>query len=138
MDPCADNPPDAVYGLYAPATAIAPKLCRDFVGNVLELLGLRHLSDTAVLCTSELVSNAHQHAKGDVRLDVAVGRGHVRVAAHDSSPQLPSLRKPEDDETSGRGMLLVAAVSDRYGTTVGTAEGKSVWFQLDAKPHGDE
>jgi hypothetical protein len=92
--------------------------------------------DAGALCTSELVTNVHRHAKGDVRLNVAVGRAHVRVVAHDSSRQLPAIHRPMADDTSGRGLLLVEAVSDGYGTTLDTADGKSVWFRLDVKPEG--
>jgi anti-sigma regulatory factor (Ser/Thr protein kinase) len=137
MQPCAESePPDGevedphVYAVSTPAVATAPKLCRDFVGGVLESLKLPHLMEAATLCTSELVTNVHRHGEGDVRLELTVEPAHVQVAVYDRSRRLPLPRHSEADDTGGRGLFLVAALSDTYGTTPLNADGKAVWFRL--------
>lgn len=48
---------------------------------------------------------------------------------HDSSPKAPVLRSADKDDESGRGLFLVAAVTDEYGHYV-TRTGKAVWFEI--------
>ncbi|MEV8018973.1 ATP-binding protein [Streptomyces sp. NPDC086554] len=117
------------YTLFTPASATSPKICRDFVRNALETLGLGDLAESAALCTSELVTNVHQHTKGDVHLRAAVAATHVRIAVYDGSEQLPAPRRAPAEDTGGRGLFLVTALSDVCGVTP-TGGGKGVWFQL--------
>ncbi|MEW2388997.1 ATP-binding protein [Streptomyces venezuelae] len=118
------------YTLFTPGNSHSAKICRDFVQRTLETLGLGHLGDTAALCTSELVTNVHQHTKSDVHLRAAVATTHVRIAVYDGGgDQLPSPRRPDADEEGGRGLFLVTALSDVCGVTPASA-GKGVWFQL--------
>ncbi|MDJ0466358.1 ATP-binding protein [Streptomyces sp. H27-C3] len=117
------------YTLFTPGNASSPKICRDFVRSALETLGLGDLADTASLCTSELVTNVHQHAAGDVHLRTAVEATHVRVAVYDESFTLPTPRRARAADAGGRGLFLVTALSDLCGVT-STGRGKGVWFQL--------
>ncbi|MDQ1028376.1 anti-sigma regulatory factor (Ser/Thr protein kinase) [Streptomyces umbrinus] len=117
------------YTLFTPAVMTSPKVCRDFVRATLETLGLGELADTAALCTSELVTNVHRYAEGDVHLRAAVERTHVRVAVYDGSTRLPSPRRAAAGDDGGRGLFLVTALSDVCGMTP-TEHGKGVWFQL--------
>ncbi|MFD4477080.1 MULTISPECIES: ATP-binding protein [unclassified Streptomyces] len=117
------------YTLFAPADASSPKICRDFVRGALLTLGLAHLAEAAALCTSELVTNVHQHTKGDVHLRAAIATTHVRVAVYDASDQLPSPRSAPTEAEGGRGLFLVTALSDLCGVTP-AGGGKGVWFQL--------
>ncbi|MEU6993088.1 ATP-binding protein [Streptomyces sp. NPDC046465] len=117
------------YTLFTPGGAQCAKICRDFVHGSLETLGLGHLSDTAALCTSELVTNVHRHTLGDVHLRTSVAMTHVRVAVYDGNERLPSPRRALAEDDCGRGLFLVGALSDLCGVTpVGV--GKGVWFQL--------
>ncbi|WP_405861640.1 ATP-binding protein [Streptomyces sp. NBC_01515] len=53
------------YTLICPPLDTSPHIARDFVATVLRTLELdRALVDDAILCTSELVTNACVHAKG--------------------------------------------------------------------------
>ncbi|MFC4470675.1 ATP-binding protein [Streptomyces xiangluensis] len=92
--------------------------------------------DNAVLATGELFANAVRHGSTDSgdTITVTVERtGHdVRVTVADRSPALPQLRAADTAEESGRGLALVAALSDDWGIAgpaPGTT-GKSVWFTL--------
>lgn len=140
MDACNAYPlpPDPAkfphaWTLYFATTPIAPKLCRDFVGNALRLLDLGHLADTAVLCTSELVTNACVHAEGPIHLLVTAEPHRVRICVYDNNPTLPTPAWPAPTEENGRGLHLVRRLSDEYGVTpdqIG-ALAKGVWFKLD-------
>jgi anti-sigma regulatory factor (Ser/Thr protein kinase) len=119
--------------LFLPSAAIAPKICRDFVGGVLHLIGFGHLTDRAALCTSELVTNVHRYADGLVHLQLSAQLTRVRVSVYDTSPALPTLRQPGVDDQCGRGLGLVEALSDGWGVTdsrLGLPI-KGVWFELD-------
>jgi anti-sigma regulatory factor (Ser/Thr protein kinase) len=104
---------------------------RSFVARTLGQRGLMRHCDVAVLLASELVTNALRHARTEVRLRVATSPGRLRIEVVDGSGQVPLPRHaiPDQDE-SGRGMVLVAGLSDRWGAEPGFG-GKCVWFELD-------
>ncbi|MEU6589848.1 SpoIIE family protein phosphatase [Streptomyces sp. NPDC046881] len=86
--------------------------------------------DTALLVVSELVTNALVHTGGQVRLDLSLVNHRLRLAVADTSPRSPV--KPTSigwEATGGRGILLVEAVSDAWGT-VPVSGGKQVWADL--------
>ncbi|MEV0444955.1 ATP-binding protein [Streptomyces spectabilis] len=91
------------------------------------------LLDNVLLCVSELATNAVLHgvpAGGQFLLKVDSDAQRVRVECHDSRRQRPRKRTPTSDDPNGRGLLLVEALSSRWG--VGTRPfGKFVWFELD-------
>lgn len=92
------------YTLFTPAVVTSPKACRDFVRHTLETLGLGELADAAAPCTSELVTNVHQHVRGEVHLRVTVESAGVRVAVYDESPVRPCPRgRVGGDAEDGRG-----------------------------------
>src|SRR6202167_95084 len=72
--------------------------------------------DTAVLLTSELVTNALRHETGGViTLTVACVAGELRVAVHDSPPRVPMRVTPRVDAEAGRGLLLVSRLATDWG-----------------------
>lgn len=98
---------------------------------VLREWGLAALSDDTELLVSELVTNG-------VRASRAVGRDAVRmwlvsdlrqvvVFVWDASPLSPARADPGADAESGRGLLLVEALSDRWGHFGYDGGGKVVW-----------
>ena len=93
-------------------------------------LRLRYVEDPAVdvaqLLVSELVTNAIVHASTRLHLAVEVRVDDVRLAVTDDDPQLPSLGAVDLEATSGRGMQLVDALADDWGTYV-EPHGKTVW-----------
>jgi anti-sigma regulatory factor (Ser/Thr protein kinase) len=131
-EPRADEPdPHPPAELSLPLDPGSAAAARAFVAQTLQARGLARHCDIAVLLASELVTNALRHARTDVRVRVATMRDRVRVEVVDGSGQVPLPRHaiPDQDE-SGRGMLLVAGLSDRWGTEPGFG-GKYVWFELD-------
>lgn len=87
--------------------------------------------DAAELLVSELVANAVRHAAGaDVLLRAQVAEGRLRVEVQDGSSTPPGpARSPSWEQESGRGLLLVEAVAERWGTQPAPG-GKTLWFEL--------
>ena len=73
--------------------------------------------DIAVLLTSDLVTNAITHGDGEtVTLAIRCSRGHLRIDVYDTSRSLPmAVDEPAVAET-GRGLVLVAALSTEWGS----------------------
>jgi anti-sigma regulatory factor (Ser/Thr protein kinase) len=112
---------------------------RRIVSAQLRYWHLSHLIDPVALGMTELLSNIHRHGTADKHCTVALVllRDHLTVSVHDHDPVLPRLRTPARFDTSGRGMALVAAVSDDWGMRVRTdGQGKIVWFTLPAALSG--
>ncbi len=86
--------------------------------------------DDAVLVLSELVGNAVRHAEGD-SMEVRLRRtGDVlRIAVHDRSPAHPAPRDAALEDENGRGMLIVDALSSRWGWEP-RPDGKVVWADV--------
>jgi anti-sigma regulatory factor (Ser/Thr protein kinase) len=88
----------------------------------------------AVLLTSELVTNAIRHEAGQtITLAVTCLRGQLRVDVHDSSCSWPVVLEASADAEAGRGLMLVATLSDEWGF-YRTPAGKAVYFTLAFAP----
>lgn len=94
-------------------------------------------SDTAILLTSEVVTNAVIHSasgKDGGKFDIAVmvGTDLVRIEIGDSGGTgvpVPQERDAFDIADHGRGLDLVEALSQRWGTSE-RDYGRVVWFEL--------
>jgi anti-sigma regulatory factor (Ser/Thr protein kinase) len=84
-----------------------------------------------VLIGSELVTNAVLHARTELTLALELDRGRVRISVLDRSQAPPTLRHYRPDALTGRGLGVVAALSDRWGVST-AAEGKVVWAEVAA------
>lgn len=122
---------DAVRGF--PATAHGATEARHFVVDALTERGRADLLDDAALVVTELAANAALHARSDFTVELSWrGDGCIRIAVRDASNVSPRLRRTEALDTGGRGLRLVAAVSDRWGAQpcAGDRDGKVVWAEL--------
>ncbi|MGC9536061.1 SpoIIE family protein phosphatase [Streptomyces sp. UG1] len=109
---------------------------RRFTARTLRRWNVQEAADAVLLVVSELVTNALVHTQGSVRLDLVLRGDRVRVSVGDSSPRAPAKPVIVDwESTGGRGLLLVEAVSDAFGT-VPVAGGKQVWSEI-AVPRGE-
>lgn len=93
------------------------------------------LIDRAALGVTELLTNVHRHAQPDktctVEIELLLDR--LTVSVHDHDPRLPVVADIEDTEplaTCGRGLAMVAAVSESWGVRPDGDSGKVVWFTL--------
>lgn len=101
---------------------------RDFTAKTLDGWGLRARAEDIRLCVSELATNAVVHGATPghgflVRLDS--DDDVVRLEVHDSSRQQPAVSEPTAAELSGRGLVLVAALSDGWGWRTVPPSGRS-------------
>ncbi|MDN0196429.1 SpoIIE family protein phosphatase [Streptomyces sp. S.PNR 29] len=103
---------------------------RRFTARTLRRWKVDQAADAVLLVVSELVTNALVHTQGAVRLDLVLRGDRVRVSVSDSSPRAPAKPVIVDWEaTGGRGLLLVEAMSDAFGS-VPVAGGKQVWSEI--------
>ncbi|HWD08090.1 MAG TPA: ATP-binding protein [Actinomycetota bacterium] len=110
-----------------PAGPEAPGNARQFLAEKLAAWGERDLLAEAILALSELVTNAFLHGEGNITVRVTLGKV-LRVAVHDSGRGQPAMRKYSATATTGRGLVLVDSLCDRWGTTP-DGNGKWVWFE---------
>ncbi|MFE2375305.1 ATP-binding protein [Streptomyces sp. NPDC059398] len=96
----------------------------------------QHVVDSVVLTVSELITNAHVHARSDAQLILLWDEQCLHVTVHDTSADLPAPRQPASDSPGGRGLLLVDALADDWQTHRCT-RGKDVTacFQPPAPPN---
>jgi len=90
--------------------------------------------DIAVLLTSDLVTSAITHGDGEtVTLAIRCSRSHLRIDVYDTSRSLPmAVDEPVGTET-GRGLVLVAALSTAWGS-FRTPTGAAMYFTLAFQP----
>lgn len=111
---------------------------RSFVRQTLTGWGVgEDCSETAVLCLSELVTNAVVHGSGRCSVRVSEESGVITVAVRDAGtrgvgPTGGSTGGGEADPLAvhGRGLRLVDALASRWGSDL-SATGLTVWFVLD-------
>ncbi|MFD7438236.1 ATP-binding protein [Streptomyces sp. NPDC059861] len=72
------------------------------------------LVDSVVLAVSELVTNAHVHARSTAQLILTWDTECLHVTVHDASSRLPEQRGSDDGALGGRGLLLVDALADDW------------------------
>ncbi|MFF4797885.1 ATP-binding protein [Streptomyces sp. NPDC001351] len=108
---------------------------RQFTAETLTGWGLAGTdrADDVLLCVSELVTNALLHGVPPGRLSRLLLRHDGRVLGvevHDSGPGVPRVVEDGDVRSEGgRGLLLVAALSDKWGTREREL-GKAVWCEF--------
>lgn len=107
----------------------SPALARRFLGEVLDECGRPDWRPAAELAVSELVTNAILHAHTELILRARCDDSALRVEVEDFNPRLPAPRLYGPESSTGRGMALVAALTNEYGV-IPTAGGKIVWFAI--------
>ncbi|MCX5203375.1 ATP-binding protein [Streptomyces sp. NBC_00237] len=115
----------------ADLTAVAE--ARRALRELLRHWGQPDCTDVAELLTSELVTNALIHTESDAELTATLAASTLRVEVRDQLSRMPEPRLASCDEnTHGRGLLLVQALADAWGVRMqGHGPGKVVWFELD-------
>ena len=98
--------------------------------------GFDDCEEAATLAVSELVTNAVLHARSVFELVLRSTAHDLRVEVHDASPVLPARKHYGVNAGTGRGMLLIEAMTDRWGAE-STGAGKVVWFELRSGRSGD-
>jgi anti-sigma regulatory factor (Ser/Thr protein kinase) len=120
-----------------PSTRYSVQIARFYVRAALDYHSLRSFAEDAQMVTSELVSNAIEHAgaasfsAGLLRLNSC---GSIAVIVSDSSPFPPVKREPPAGTEHGRGLCIVGALSASWGwQRHQDAPGKAVYAILTAE-----
>ncbi|MDQ1046544.1 ATP-binding protein [Streptomyces sp. V4I2] len=94
--------------------------------------------DPARHLVAELAANAATHSRvpgRDFRVTLYVVADTLRIEVTDTcGDRLPQPQVPTPDAESGRGLLLVEALADRWGTAQGPHPRKTVWAELRLPP----
>ncbi|WP_045698175.1 ATP-binding protein [Streptomyces rubellomurinus] len=113
---------------------------REIVRAHLRLWRKAELSFVAELGVTELLTNVYKHTRGDCELVLSETDTGVFVGVSDFDGTFPVIREPADDEVGGRGLFLLAAMADGFGTKP-RRTGKQVWFRLGpeaSRPYEEE
>jgi serine/threonine-protein kinase RsbW len=94
--------------------------------------------DEVAIMVSELATNCVRHTVTDFAVGVEHTPHEIVVEVTDSGGGMPTVRRPESSEPSGRGLRIVQELADSFGVRELRAQpGKTVWFVVtldDAAP----
>ncbi|MEU1019758.1 ATP-binding protein [Streptomyces sp. NPDC005898] len=126
------------FAMRFTSTPRGARLARRLVSHRLHEWGYAYDSagnEAVTLIAAELTANAvqHGHVPGrDFHLRLTESAGTLRVEVSDTrGERLPELRAPGGE--SGRGLLLVEALADRWGVAL-RHPGKTVWARVRLGP----
>ncbi|MEW2114622.1 SpoIIE family protein phosphatase [Streptomyces sp. NPDC005474] len=123
---------DRVASWPLPDDPRAAGQARRHVREQLSAWGLADLTPTTELLASELVGNVVRHAKGPVRLRLLHG-AELICEVFDGSLTMPRIRRATETDEGGRGLQLITALSQRWGTRY-TPTGKCIWTEQALHP----
>ncbi len=132
-----------MFGGEAAATLVlapdpaAVRQARAFVQTCCRSAGIHDdARETAVLLTSETVTNAFTHGRSEARLSVTIGLERICVEVGDDNSRHPRRAAQDPDALDGRGLTILDMLAAGWGVR-DDAYGKIVWFEIDARtPHG--
>ncbi|MFE9677561.1 ATP-binding protein [Streptomyces sp. NPDC006259] len=127
------------FGVLLSPTPRGARLARLLATDWMRTRDLPHrVAEAAEQLVAELAANAATHGRlpgRDFRLVLLARGGTLRIEVTDTrGDDLPRRRPPAPDAESGRGLLLVEALADRWGVALGPAPRKTVWAELDLPP----
>ncbi|MGW0824118.1 ATP-binding protein [Streptomyces sp. NPDC002845] len=133
-----DPPTPTDVSLVFPPQPVWVRAARETVRTLLTASQRPELTDTAVLLTSEAVTNAiNACVEKGCATPVTLHAGwadpaRLRVLIHDEAPGLPTVRTSTGyDDESGRGIQLISFGAEAWGIcTHGPGPGKATWFEL--------
>jgi PAS domain S-box-containing protein len=101
--------------------------CRKRAADQLMEWGLEGLVFTTELVVSELVTNAIRYAAGPIQLRLIQDTALI-CEVSDTSSTAPHLRRARTFDEGGRGLMLVAQLTQRWGSRQ-TPAGKIIWAE---------
>jgi anti-sigma regulatory factor (Ser/Thr protein kinase) len=119
---------------FAPLPTAVP-CARLHTVHVLHEWGLRELADDAALIVSELMTNARDASavlpeRPTITLRLLAGEKSLLIEAWDHSPRDLEPTEADADAECGRGLSVIAALSDRWGWERTGHRRKVVWAEL--------
>jgi anti-sigma regulatory factor (Ser/Thr protein kinase) len=131
--------PARTFGVQLSPTPRGARLGRLLAAEQLRSWGIP--VDPACHLVAELAANAATHSRvpgRDFRLTLTVDTSILRIEVTDTCGEsLPRPQAPALDGESGRGLVLVEALADRWGVTRGPHPRKTVWAELSLAPEPD-
>ncbi|MGW1785271.1 SpoIIE family protein phosphatase [Streptomyces sp. NPDC002143] len=124
--------PDHVASWDLPSDPAVVAEARKRAADRLTSWGLDEEVFTTELVVSELVTNAIRHATGPIRLRLIMDQSLI-CEVSDSSGTTPHMRRARLSDEGGRGLLLVAHLTERWGTRH-TLSGKTIWAEQFLQP----
>lgn len=107
---------------------------RRFVRHALQMWNANHVIDDAVIVVSELVTNAIAHTQKGCELRLSRTRGSdgsvLRVEVNDRGSQIPDVQLLAETREHGRGLHIVAALTNAWGVDTEPDGSKTVWAEL--------
>ena len=119
---------------FLPVPRAVPAL-RRFVSKTLQSWGEDLLVPDAVLVTSELATNAINHADSPFHASVVRSEGVVRISIEDGGPGSAAQQVASHEDVSGRGISIVEALAQQWGHDQ-RPDGKVVWAEFPATAAG--
>src|SRR4051812_26055131 len=112
-----------------PSEATSVRDARDFVRDCLR--ETRADVESAVLMTSELATNAVEHAHSDYEVEVRHVDHMIRIEVRNDEPQLLPVASAAETpsswtDTRGRGLQLLEVLSSRWGIE-SSDDRKAIW-----------
>ncbi|MEU9287291.1 SpoIIE family protein phosphatase [Streptomyces sp. NPDC048275] len=117
----------ATWDIPADPALVAP--IRKQVVDQLDAWALSGATFTAELVVSELVTNAIRYGEPPIRLRLIHNAVTLICEVSDSSHTAPHLRRAKTFDEGGRGLLLVAQLTQRWGSRH-TTDGKTIWAEM--------
>ncbi|GLW64586.1 hypothetical protein Arub01_28300 [Actinomadura rubrobrunea] len=125
--------PEDIASWSLPEEPQAAGLARELVRRQLAAWNLgEEFVITTELLVSELVSNVILHAKGPIGLRM-LRSWTLTCEVSDASLTTPLIRRSKPTDEGGRGLQLVSALSQRWGTRY-SANGKTIWAEQRISP----
>jgi len=118
---------DRIVSWDLPAEPAVVAQARARAARQLAAWGLEEITFTTELIVSELLTNAIRHAEPPIQLRMILD-GVLCCEVSDGSSSAPHLRRADRYDEDGRGLLLVAHLSERWGSRH-TRTGKTIWAQ---------
>ncbi|WP_079169147.1 SpoIIE family protein phosphatase [Streptomyces sp. CC77] len=120
-------PAEQVATWQLPMADTAPADARSLTASQLARWDLADMAFTTELIVSELVTNAFRYGEGPITLRLI--RDRVLICeVSDTSSTAPHLRRARSTDEGGRGLFLIAQLTERWGTRYGR-DGKTIWTE---------
>jgi anti-sigma regulatory factor (Ser/Thr protein kinase) len=131
-----DSRAHQMASVLVPPRTIAVRGVRRWAQAQLESWGVdEQIVAHAVMGVSELVTNVVQHAGTSARVTIELAERLLVTVEDTGTWSTPHTGRHDTSAGQGRGLALVAAISDAMGYARG-AEGSTVWFELSLEPEG--
>jgi anti-sigma regulatory factor (Ser/Thr protein kinase) len=125
---------DSSDRVFVPAPEVIREV-RAFVRDVLRSWGEEGCVAEAEVIVTELASNAVLHARSPFRVSLLLTGAEIKIAVRDASTVPPERVHGHTDRGGGRGISIVAALSDAWASDPEN-DGKTIWATLTCSQPG--